>query len=110
MAWGYTAFGLERVGQGYDARLAPTSDAQIVDALLSHFVTSPSYAETARAMNERGYRFRNRREWARDAFGELSVALKQISPAMPSTGIPHDAGLIYQLLAIVIVGAKSYFT
>jgi hypothetical protein len=25
-------------------------------------------------------------------------------------GIPHDAGLIYQLLAIVIVGAKSYFT
>jgi len=50
------------------------------------------------------------REWARDAFGELSVALKQISPAMPSTGIPHDAGLIYQLLAIVIVGAKSYFT
>jgi len=61
VAWGYTAFGLERVGQGYDARLAPTGDAQIVDALLSHFVTSPSYAETARAMNERGYRFRNRR-------------------------------------------------
>lgn len=50
------------------------------------------------------------REWARDAFGELSVALKQISPTMPSTGVPHDAGLIYQLLAIVIVGAKSYFT
>jgi hypothetical protein len=40
----------------------------------------------------------------------LSVALKQISPAMPSTGIPHDAGLIYQLLTIVIVGTKSYFT
>jgi len=56
------------------------------------------------------YAIAQARAWARDAFGELSVALKQISPTMPSTGIPHDAGLIYQLLAIVIVGAKSYFT
>lgn len=70
--WGYTPFGFERVGRGYDARLVPSIDAGTVRALLEHYAAASSYDATAEAMNERGYQFRTR-HGTRKPFGRETV-------------------------------------
>ncbi|MFZ4773923.1 MAG: recombinase family protein [Terrimicrobiaceae bacterium] len=58
--WGKHPFGMQRIGKGLDTRFAPSSDAPIVETILTWYASSLSYETVCERANESGLKFRTR--------------------------------------------------